>query len=772
MADIDRYLLYQDFLETYPFESLKNMPLEKYTNLNKDDSFCYWVESRTTELGSIWGGSSYKFGIYQYHNTPKASDPRIQFDNKYAWYNKYKKTTAEEAFLLVRKEIMNIAELARNNKLESIDKITTFGDAFKWKIAFLYSNLSIVPIYKREMLEIVAEHLGLDNPKGQSIPNIQRFLMLKKGDKDIFDFYQHLLSIIETNSANNTFADLSGIIQKKLNGDGRLKAVRPGKKWLWVGSIDNKIGTSDCHYEVCSDNSKIHDKGVVYVELHCEDKNAKSFYPLKDISGVSEFKWNKFGVRINNDGYEINKYQIDDLADILIEELYKLDEAVSYKAKEIVDSLSQSAKSTPGYWWLVASPKIWSFGDVKVGEIQDYSLYNENGHKRRIFKNFEDAKKGDLVIGYESTPVKQIVALVEVERPSDGTSIIFKKTESLPSPIDMITLSQTPELQNMEFYKNPQGSLFKLTEEEYNAILDIVREENPIKKTELLPTYSEQDFLDEVYMTKDDFSTLKHLLIVKKNVILQGAPGVGKTFSAKRLCYAIMGEIDKSKIEFVQFHQNYSYEDFIMGYKPDESGGFTLKTGIFYNFCKRAQADPDKKYFFIIDEINRGNMSKIFGELMMLIEKDYRGDKNAIKLAYSDIPFSVPENLYIIGMMNTADRSLAMIDYALRRRFSFFDIQPGFDSDGFTKYQSTMNSPEFNKVIEAIKNLNVVIGGDDSLGKGFCIGHSYFCNQSSISKPWLNNVIKYDVIPMLREYWFDNDSKFGTESGKLKDALA
>lgn len=189
-------------------------------------------------------------------------------------------------------------------------------------------------------------------------------------------------------------------------------------------------------------------------------------------------------------------------------------------------------------------------------------------------------------------------------------------------------------------------------------------------------TYSKEKFLEEVYMTEEEFDTLASLLRNKKNIILQGAPGVGKTFAAKRLAYAIMGEKDDERIEFIQFHQNYSYEDFIMGYKP-QGQGFELQHGIFYGFCQKAANKPDQPFFFIIDEINRGNMSKIFGELLMLIEKDYRGVKAT--LAYSGKTFAVPKNLYIIGMMNTADRSLAMIDYALRRRFSFFEMKPAFN---------------------------------------------------------------------------------------------
>jgi 5-methylcytosine-specific restriction protein B len=203
-----------------------------------------------------------------------------------------------------------------------------------------------------------------------------------------------------------------------------------------------------------------------------------------------------------------------------------------------------------------------------------------------------------------------------------------------------------------------------------------------------------------------------------------------------------------------------------MGYKPNEEGGFYLKKGVFYNFCKAAKADPNRPYFFIIDEINRGNMSKIFGELLMLIENQYRGE--SVKLAYNDELFSVPENLYIIGMMNTADRSLAMIDYALRRRFSFIDMKPGFESEGFKKYQASLNSDLFNKAIDTISQLNKVISGDDSLGEGFCIGHSYFCNQKTFSEQWLKNVIDYDIIPMLREYWFDNNQQFEQQVTKLK----
>ena len=409
------------------------------------------------------------------------------------------------------------------------------------------------------------------------------------------------------------------------------------------------------------------------------------------------------------------------------------------------------------YWWLNANPKIWSFSDIAVGETQAYTLYNENGNKRRIFQNFLDAKVGDVVIGYESNPVRQIVAIGRVSAEQDGEKLFFEKVETLSSPIDYAELKECPELENMEYFRNPQGSLFKLTRSEYEFILDMIREENPIVTASSSDAYTKDDFLNEVYMTEERYETLVNVLRNKKNIILQGAPGVGKTFAARRLAWSMMGKKDDSRIEFVQFHQNYSYEDFMMGYKPVEDG-FELKYGIFYRFCQKAANQPDKEFFFIIDEINRGNMSKIFGELLMLIEKDYRGTK--MTLAYNGLPFSVPKNLYIIGMMNTTDRSLAMIDYALRRRFSFFEIEPGFDSQGFISYQNGLNSETLDELISKVKELNRKIAADKSLGRGFCIGHSYFCGRDVCTDEWLHSVVDYDILPMLSEYWFDDENEF------------
>lgn len=306
-----------------------------------------------------------------------------------------------------------------------------------------------------------------------------------------------------------------------------------------------------------------------------------------------------------------------------------------------------------------------------------------------------------------------------------------------------------------------------------------------------LPIYTKENFLDEVYMSEEDYNSLVSLLEHKKNIILQGAPGVGKTFAAKRLAYSILKKKDPSKVKMIQFHQSYSYEDFIRGYRPTEKG-FEVKNGPFYDFCIKAREDSKHKYFFIIDEINRGNLSKIFGELFMLIESDKRSDpkidtRPSVQLLYVNPDnkkveeFWIPSNLYIIGMMNTADRSLALMDFALRRRFGFFELKPAFENGNFEKYEKSLNSQKFTALIGAIKELNKKIEKDPSLGSGFCIGHSFFCglgeetNNDDSSNvdigPKLESIVKFEIIPLLQEYWFDDTDTVKDEIDKLMKAI-
>ena len=372
------------------------------------------------------------------------------------------------------------------------------------------------------------------------------------------------------------------------------------------------------------------------------------------------------------------------------------------------------------FWWLNANPKIWSISNHIEGQRQTYTTHNEKGNKRRIYKYFEAAKPGDLIIGYESSPTKQIKAIYEVikgiHNTTKGEEIEFELVEKLEIPVHWNDLKNNNSLQNCEVFINNQGSLFKLTEEEYDVIREIIDNKNIITEKLLqssnIKKYKFTEDSDKPFISEVDFLQTVSLLKRKKNIILQGPPGVGKTFIARKIAYEIMQEVKDANIEMVQFHQSYSYEDFIQGLRPTQKGGFDLRDGIFYLFCQRALAHPDRPYFFIIDEINRGNLSKIFGELMMLIESDKRSEKFALKLTYAEDEedrFYVPENMFIIGTMNTADRSLAIVDYALRRRFAFVNLQPDYGNN-FRSFLSVkgLSTALIEHICSSVTKLNSV----------------------------------------------------------------
>ena len=294
------------------------------------------------------------------------------------------------------------------------------------------------------------------------------------------------------------------------------------------------------------------------------------------------------------------------------------------------------------------------------------------------------------------------------------------------------------------------------------ALIDM--EEPTAVPPEHLQPFGVDEAVVDLFMTRDEFVRVIDVWRRKKNIILQGPPGVGKTFIAHRLAFALMGYRDRSRLGMVQFHQSYSYEDFIQGYRPSGEG-FNLKDGIFFDFCQRASKDQDSAYVFIIDEINRGNLSKVFGELMVLIEPDKRGTEWSMPLTYSetsDQQFFVPENLYLLGMMNTADRSLSMVDYALRRRFGFLTLRPEFVSERFRSDLERRGAASqlIDAIVHRMTNLNEAIAADTTnLGPGFCIGHSFFCAHGGdlgLDEEWYQQIIEAEILPLLEEYWFDH----------------
>lgn len=504
---------------------------------------------------------------------------------------------------------------------------------------------------------------------------------------------------------------------------------------------------------------------------------------------------------IDNKAYGIwtltDKGQTVEMTDELASEIFKniiADSAAKSKEK---NSLGDADVATVHYWLYAPgeSASMWEdfyaagimgLGWDELGDLNIYvskdeiaqklkelhggdSSYKNSAHA--VWQFVHDVKLGDVIFAKrgrsEILGRGIVVSDYKYDDNCDGEYPNIRKVKwtnkgSWQSDV-MFAMKTLTDITNYTDFTNKISGFFE----------EGIEDEEEDAKVIDCPAYSEENFLNEVYMDEESYNKLVGVLKSKSNIILQGAPGVGKTFAAKRLAYSMMGVKDVDRVMMVQFHQSYSYEDFIMGFRPS-ADGFDIKTGAFYNFCKKAERDSDNnKYFFIIDEINRGNLSKIFGELFMLIENDKRGDKNKLQLLYRDELFSVPENIYIIGMMNTADRSLAMLDYALRRRFAFFELKPGFATEGFRKYKDGLNNEKFDKLIECVQDLNEKIADDESLGEGFCIGHSYFCNMKAeeVTDERLQAIVEYELIPMLKEYWFDEPLNVKEWSDKLRSAV-
>jgi Cdc6-like AAA superfamily ATPase len=435
--------------------------------------------------------------------------------------------------------------------------------------------------------------------------------------------------------------------------------------------------------------------------------------------------------------------------------------------------------------------------DLSKVKVKLYGRSNKEIYIEEPLK-FTPAKQEDIIAWLHKAQEKMFDRIsnfeyfFELRRPSESQYTRYEYFDELLSALgddvkDCIVRIGIKNSLNIE----PFEKKLKETLPKPKTLLEMLKK--GIKKSKDMPDKSKSDkiiashqYKRSLFINKKTFKVkplaklfvtepqkILALLKRKKNIILQGAPGVGKTFTAKKLAELfITQEVNelgnerpknfihpKKHTTFVQFHQSTSYEDFVQGFRPKEAGGFELVKGTFYKTCEKARENPSIPHVLLIDEINRGNLSKIFGELLMLIEADKRGDAHALNLLYEpDKTFSVPENLYIIGMMNTADRSLALIDYALRRRFAFFTLEPQLDE------AKKVCNESLHTLIDVVKKLNDAIKEDPSLGKGFQIGHSYFLQKGVTAE----EIVTYELIPLLEEYWFDNGTKLQEWTEHLK----
>ncbi len=401
------------------------------------------------------------------------------------------------------------------------------------------------------------------------------------------------------------------------------------------------------------------------------------------------------------------------------------------------------------------------FKELEVEDCFYYIALNEDGTERTLHKNFSEIKKGELVIAYEVEPSNEVMGLCICIEELKNERILLKKVEGLTDTVSRYAMETNIELANLEVFRYMQGTLFKLSRHEFEVIYSMMRELNPKRKYEDYELYAKKDFLNDVYFDEKDYDELRELILTRKNIILEGAPGVGKTYVARRMAYSIIGSKDDEKVLNVQFHEQYSNEEFMEGYRPDDIGIYKYKRGCFKRICTKARNNPKDKFFVIIDEINRGNIPKIFGESFALIESDKRGKENFIELSCSRERFYVPNNLYIIGTMNTFDEKFLITDYALRRRFCFYKITPIFENDKFKEFyeKNALLTKIINKIIEINKDLDEDIQ----------IGHSYFCKPMPDNE--IKMLVKYSVVPLLKEYYRNDPKKSKKIATELLETL-
>ncbi len=677
---------------------------------------------------------------------------------------------------------INLPTLERDNAIVDIDPFTVFG---------LFNKSSMKQSNREKIISAVADIFGVQAAvptSFESIPllnNQNATFYYFVGDReendidDLWNMFESALTYAENPSAETRavlshYFDLT--IGKKGNGNSK---ITMGLYWIAPDAFLN-LDQRNRWY--------IYDSGKMPAELIQTLPAVESRIPSSKYFDIVE----KLRAYLQSPASPFKDFVE------LSAEAWRYSEEVNEAKRQEKANQDHESKSSIGdddvdsvHYWIYSpgdNASIWdecynegviAIGWDKIGDLRDYQSKDEmrQAMKTLIDPNYSwkngahatwqfvnEMKPGDIVFAKKGMHLVIGRGVVESEYEFDASRSHYKNIRRVkwthkgewehPGQAVMKTLTNITPYTD---YVEKLNALFE------SDIVDD-EEEHEVKYS----SYSASDFLKEVYMDEDRYKTLVSLVETKKNVILQGAPGVGKTFTAKRLAYSIIGVKDPNRVMMVQFHQSYSYEDFIMGFRPSEKG-FELKHGAFYKFCKKAEADIENPYFFIIDEINRGNLSKIFGELFMLIENDKRD--TPLRLLYSDELFAVPRNVRIIGMMNTADRSLAMLDYALRRRFAFFELKPGFDTEGFRNYKEGLANEKFDRLINCVINLNNVIATDESLGEGFCIGHSYFSEIKEVTDQKLSNIVEFELIPLLKEYWFDEPAKVRDWANSLRSAI-
>jgi 5-methylcytosine-specific restriction enzyme B len=761
-----QYALWDEFLSAWPVLRLASMTVDEYTRAGSKESFTYWIESRLDEMGSIWGGSAFKFGVFSRKDTQsKPSDAKLSYSDDYGWYSALG-DTANEAFKKVREHVVQVAQLAIDGDLDAIDAFEHLGEAFKWKIAFHYQDRLkpvIVNIFKRDWL---AAFVG-DTAKS-NMATLQTLVIAKRpAEMGIFEFGREVLEVgskklLKIWKLSHGVKDFT--LQERQSFLERALGVMHGETAKGQGEEFQKAQVGALFY-LCNGNEQLVLVGQFTSEAEPCGKGAgwlqRHYRVLKQAvrNGPYQGSQKSWTPNYRSTFKSVGTHDLPEFEATLLQPFFGVDlaELAALSGVPIEANGSGNAEAQP---FPIVPKKV--LASEKVATCFNRIYYGPPGTGKtyaltQLLKNdYEQKVESISAEAWRNQIISEKVA-------------VLTWWEGLAAALyDLGGKAKVPELAAHRFIQ---------------AIADAKSRVGGINQT--------------LWGTLQNHTTLESTTV---NLKLRLGPAIfdksaesvwqfsGDWHEVGAELRQLVDELKAGqhndgtvqRYSFVTFHQSYGYEEFVEGLRPVLAGdaeegevAYKIRPGAFKELCRKARQAPDERWAMVIDEINRGNISKIFGEMITLIEADKRDRLDGsppqaeVTLAYSGEKFSVPANVDIIGTMNTADRSLALLDTALRRRFDFVPLMPD------TRAESSPGEPDSAPlaglvvkteagVIDVRLMLERINDRIEALyDRDHCIGHAYFTGLVKVQNDAdrfraLATIFRHRVLPLLEEYFFED----------------
>lgn len=778
MSDFHKnYALWDDFLSVWPASRLATMTLDEYSQAGSKETFTYWIESGLDELGSIWGGSAFKFGVFSRKDTEdKKSDAKHSYSDTHGWYSTLG-ASAQEAFEKVRGYVVQVATLAAQGDLDGIEAFEKLGEAFKWKIAFHYQNRQtpvIVDIFKRAPL---AAFVG--GTAGQSMATLQKAALAKRpADVGILEFGRQVweawsqknLAIWKLSHGNPpVFTDTErlqlrseslAVMDRNTNapGAGAQQKGKQGKDFA-----EAPVGTL---FFLCHGNSPQLIGQFTSEAMPCPKGDGwlqRSYRVLKPAQRTDRYTANSkmWSPQGNSTFWQVGANDLPEFENTLLKPYFGTDlaELAGWAGEPIeATSLNEEPAPTPSTPASIMASK-------PVGTPLNRIYYGPPGTgktftlTRLLKKDYEQAVHS---ISPEEWRTQVIVEKIAILKWWEGIAAALYDLGGKAK------VSQLAAHRFIEAIRDSKGRGHGIKQTLWGTLQHHTIESSQTVNTKLrmAPAIFDKSS-DSVWQFAGDWQDACADLITLVDQLKAGQQDA----------------VTVQRYSFVTFHQSYGYEEFVEGLRPvlngDAEAGeveYEIRPGVFKELCRKARQAPDQRFAMVIDEINRGNISKIFGELITLIEADKRDPMDGspplaeVTLAYSGEKFSVPANVDVIGTMNTADRSLALLDTALRRRFDFVALMP--DTRAVEDPADPDSAPLAGLVVsldsgvidirQMLERINERI--EALYDRDHCIGHAYFThlwsktdgNERFVA---LADTFRNRIVPLLEEYFFEDWQK-------------